>query len=148
MSPSVPSPEGASAYCPHCHLLADRDVPEGWPPVPTRCRHCRLVIGAGRARSEPSGAPGVRGTAAGVFSGQARRDAGEAPASPERVLAGIRSVARQTGERPDRLLMVDYQQVTVAEPDLPSLHDVFAAFGSWKAARRRAAEADADGLAG
>ena len=43
--------------------------------------------------------------------------------------------------------MVDYQQLSVGDPDLPPLRDVFAAFGSWKRARRRAAElaAGADG---
>ena len=28
--------------------------------------------------------------------------------------------------------MVDYQQIAAANPDLPQLSDVFAAFGSWK----------------
>ena len=36
--------------------------------------------------------------------------------------------------------MVDYQQLAVGDPELPPLRDVFAAFGSWKRARRRAAE--------
>jgi hypothetical protein len=35
--------------------------------------------------------------------------------------------------------MVDYQQRASADPDLPDLSEVFAAFGSWKRARREAA---------
>ena len=35
--------------------------------------------------------------------------------------------------------MVDYQQASVADRDLPPLRDVFAAFGNWKRARRHAA---------
>ena len=99
--------------------------------------------------AEASTGPGAKGTAAGVFSRRAKRagtNGGEA-ASPERVLAAIREVAESRGERPDRLLMVDYQQLAVADPGLPPLQDVFEAFGSWKTARRRAAElpVDADG---
>jgi hypothetical protein len=55
------------------------------------------------------------------------------------VLEGIREVARQVGERPERLLMVDYQQIAAADPGLPPLRDIFAAYGSWKGARRQAA---------
>jgi hypothetical protein len=104
-----------------------------------RCPHCHLLIGAGRGQAEPSGEPGTKGTAAGVFSRQAKRAGGGEPgAGPEEVLAGIREAARQLGELPERLLMVDYQQVAAADPDLPPLSDVFAAFGSWKGARREA----------
>ena len=35
--------------------------------------------------------------------------------------------------------MIDYQQRAVDDTDLPSLEDVFAAFGSWKQARRESA---------
>jgi len=129
------------AFCPHCHLVVDRDVVGGWPPLPRRCPHCRLLIGAGRGRSAPSGEPGAKGAAAGVFSRRAKRDASAPVASPERVLEAILAVAEEAGERPERLLMVDYQQLAMGRPDLPSLSDVFAAFGGWKTARRRAAEA-------
>jgi hypothetical protein len=37
--------------------------------------------------------------------------------------------------------MVDYQQYVAGNGDLPELADVFAAFGSWKRARREAAAA-------
>ncbi len=55
--------------------------------------------------------------------------------------AAIRAVAEQLGSRPERLLMVDYQQRASADNSLPGLGDVFAAFGSWKRARREAATA-------
>jgi hypothetical protein len=48
-------------------------------------------------------------------------------------------VADQLGSRPERLLMVDYQQRAMVDETLPELSDVFAAFGSWKRARREAA---------
>jgi hypothetical protein len=48
-------------------------------------------------------------------------------------------VAEEVGSRPERLLMVDYQQRTTDDDSLPPLSDVFAAYGSWKRARRAAA---------
>jgi hypothetical protein len=130
----------ADAFCPHCFLLVDQGVGKNWPQVPTRCPHCRLLIGAGRARQTPTATPGARGTAAGVFAHRAkRRDGSEA--SPDEVRAAICAVAEQLGSRPERLLMVDYQQRASADNTLPGLGDVFAAFGSWKRARREAAGA-------
>ena len=134
--------EITGAYCPHCHLLVETGVRSPWPAVPVRCAHCQLLIGAGRARSKPSGEPGAKGTAAGVFSRQAKRnDDSEETKSPAEVLEAIRTVAGSMGERPERLLMVDYQQLAVVDPGIALLRDVFAAFGSWKSARRQAAEA-------
>jgi hypothetical protein len=49
-------------------------------------------------------------------------------------------VAKTTGARPERLLMVDYQQETAEDTSLPGLADVFAVYGSWKRARRAAAD--------
>lgn len=130
----------AEAYCPHCFLLVESDVAGPWPPAPARCPHCKLMIGPGRARSTPEAAPGARGTAAGVFAQQARDATVEADdGSPDRVRAAIRSVAETLGSRPERLLMVDYQQRAAKDGDLPSLTEVFAAFGSWKRARRESA---------
>ena len=128
------------AYCPHCFLLVESDVREDWPPAPTRCPHCRLLIGEGRSKATPDANPGARGTAAGVFAHRARRDGDRDPASAEDVCEAIRMVARELGARPERLLMVDYQQHTAGNPELPELSDVFAAFGSWKRARREAAD--------
>jgi hypothetical protein len=128
------------AYCPHCFLLIENDVAEDWPPEPTRCPHCRLLIGEGRAKETADANPGARGTAAGVFAHRARRGDKD-PASAEDVCEAIRTVARELGARPERLLMVDYQQHASADPSLPELSDVFAAYGSWKRARREAAAA-------
>jgi hypothetical protein len=132
--------ETTDAYCPHCFLLVEEKVHGEWPVAPTRCPHCRLMIGMGRARPTPAANPGARGTAAGVFAHQAkRRD--ESDVSPDEVRAAIRAVAEQLGSRPERLLMVDYQQRASHDKNLPGLSDVFAAFGSWKRARREAATA-------
>ena len=131
----------SEAYCPHCFLLVASDARGAWPPQPARCPHCKLMIGPGRARDSADAAPGARGTAAGVFAQQARegRDDETTEVSPDRVRAAIRRVAEVTGARPERLLMVDYQQRAAKDKNLPSLSAVFAAFGSWKKARRESA---------
>jgi hypothetical protein len=100
------------------------------------------MIGPGRARETSDAQPGARGTAAGVFAQQARdgRDA-DAVVEPDRVRQAIRTVAEKTGSRPERLLMVDYQQRAAKDKSLPNLSEVFAAFGSWKRARRESAHA-------
>jgi hypothetical protein len=126
------------AYCPHCFLLIEKDVTPDWPPQPTRCPHCRLLVGEGRSKATADANPGARGTAAGVFAHRAKRDDKD-PASAEDVCEAIRTVARELGSRPERLLMVDYQQYASSDPSLPELSDVFTAFGSWKRARREAA---------
>ena len=128
------------AFCPHCHLLIERKVGEDWPQEPLRCPHCRLLVGTGRARPTPSAEPGARGSAAGVFAHEAKRAGGEPDASKEDVRKAIRQVAEDAGQRPERLLMVDYQQRASDDDALPALSDVFAAYGSWKRARRAAAE--------
>src|SRR5918997_1524213 len=123
------------AYCPHCHLLIDRKVGEDWPPDPLRCRHCRLLVGTGRARPTPAAEPGARGSAAGVFAHEAKRNGKQRQASSDEVCEAIREVAAEMGARPERLLMVDYQQRVSDDDRLPALSDVFGAFGSWKRAR-------------
>ena len=136
------STEEAQAYCPHCFLLVESGVAGAWPPQPTRCRHCRLMIGPGRARPTAQANPGARGTAAGVFAQQAKNaDDGGEHASAEAVQDAIRNVAGRLGFQPERLLMVDYQQEAATDDTLPTLTDVFACFGSWKRARREAAAA-------
>ena len=127
------------AYCPHCHLLIEEKVVSGWPPEPLRCPHCRLLVGVGRARPTPAAEPGARGSAAGVFAHEAKRSDGEVEADSDEVREAICRVAEEFGSRPERLLMVDYQQRATGDDSLPSLSDVFAAFGSWKRARRAAA---------
>jgi hypothetical protein len=102
------------------------------------------MIGIGRARDAGDGAPGARGAAAGVFAREAQRgDDTDEHASPDDVCEGIRTVARELGSPPERLLMVDYQQRAASDTGLPALTDVFAAFGTWKRARREAAAAAA-----
>jgi hypothetical protein len=132
-------PTAGDAYCPHCHLLIERKVGDDWPEEPQRCPHCRLLVGAGRARPTPAAEPGARGSAAGVFAHEAKRAGGESSSTKAEVCQAIRDVAEEVGSRPERLLMVDYQQRAADDYDLPSLSDVFAAFGSWKRARRAAA---------
>jgi hypothetical protein len=127
------------AYCPHCHLLIERKVGKEWPREPLRCPHCRLLVGSGRARPTPSAEPGARGSAAGVFAHEAKRAGGDSSASKKEVCDAIRAVADAVGARPERLLMVDYQQRVSDHDDLPGLSEVFAAYGSWKRARRAAA---------
>lgn len=127
------------AYCPHCFLLVEKDVKGDWPADATRCPHCRLLIGPGRARPTAEANPGARGSAAGVFAHQAKRDDDGSGATADQVREAICKVAGDLGCRPERLLMVDYQQRASADDALPTLSDVFAAFGSWKRARREAA---------
>jgi hypothetical protein len=137
-SAAKPAEDG---YCPHCHLLVERRVGTDWPRDPLRCPHCRLLVGVGRGRPTPSAEPGARGSAAGVFAHEAKRSGGEGEASKSDVRKAIRQVAEDEGQRPERLLMVDYQQHVTDDDELPSLSDVFAAYGSWKRARRAAADA-------
>jgi hypothetical protein len=118
-----------------------RRVGEDWPTEPLRCPHCRLLVGVGRGRPTPSAEPGARGSAAGVFAHEAKRAGGDGEASKSEVRKAIRQVAEDEGQRPERLLMVDYQQRVADDDELPALADVFAAYGSWKRARRAAADA-------
>ena len=129
----------ADAYCPHCHLLIDKKVGEDWPEAPQRCPHCRLLVGIGRARPTPAAEPGARGSAAGVFAHEAKRSTDVPTATKDEVCSAIREVAEEVGSRPERLLMVDYQQRVSDDDSMPPLSDVFAAYGSWKRARRAAA---------
>jgi hypothetical protein len=129
----------SDAYCPHCHLLIEKKAGDDWPEEPLRCPHCRLLVGAGRARPTPAAEPGARGSAAGVFAHEAKRAGGDSSATKSEVRQAICDVADQVGSRPERLLMVDYQQRASDDDSLPSLGDVFATYGSWKRARRAAA---------
>jgi len=115
-------------------------VGEDWPKKPLRCPHCRLLVGVGRGRPTPSAEPGARGSAAGVFAHEAKRAGGDGESTKGEVRQAIRDVAEDTGQRPERLLMVDYQQRAADDDELPALSDVFAAYGSWKRARRAAAD--------
>jgi hypothetical protein len=131
--------QATDAYCPHCHLLIERKVGKKWPREPIRCPHCRLLVGTGRARPTAAAEPGARGSAAGVFAHEAKRSGSDSEASDAEICAAIRNVADRLGARPERLLMVDYQQCASDDSDLPALSAVFGAYGSWKRARRAAA---------
>jgi hypothetical protein len=133
--------EARDAYCPHCHLLIERGVEPAWPPQPMRCPHCRLLVGQGRSRPTPAAEPGARGSAAGVFAHEAKRQGSDEEFTDDQVCEAIRNVADELGARPERLLMVDYQQRASDDSDLPPLSAVFGAYGSWKRARRAAAAA-------
>jgi hypothetical protein len=74
-----------------------------------------------------------------VFAHEAKRAGADRRVSKPRICRAIRDVAEATGARPERLLMVDYQQRASDDEGLPALGEVFAAFGSWKRARRAAA---------
>jgi hypothetical protein len=74
-----------------------------------------------------------------VFAHEAKRSGADSDATKDDVCQAIRDVADAVGSRPERLLMVDYQQRASDDDALPSLSDVFAAYGSWKRARRAAA---------
>lgn len=131
----APKQGKSDAYCPHCQLLMEKRTGEGWPRRPTRCPHCSLMVGSGRARTAPSGEPGARGTAAGIFAQRAKRAAADSRASTREIANAIRAVATDLGIRPQRLLMVDYEQRAAKDGNLPPLRDVLAAYGSWKRAR-------------
>ena len=120
--------------------MIERRAGDEWPKEPLRCPHCRLLVGIGRARPTPSAEPGARGSAAGVFAHEAKRAGGNGEGSQDDVRRAIRKVAEDVGQRPERLLMVDYQQRASDDEELPSLSEVFSAYGSWKRARRAAAE--------
>src|SRR3954462_298095 len=91
------------AYCPHCFLLVEQEVKGDWPPDPTRCPHCRLLIGPGRGKETADANPGARGSAAGVFAHQAKREDGENDVTQDEVREAIRTVADELGSRPERL---------------------------------------------
>jgi hypothetical protein len=74
-----------------------------------------------------------------VFAHEAKRSGADQEASSDDVTSAIRRVAERLGARPERLLMVDYQQCASEDESLPALSDVFAAYGGWKRARRAAA---------
>jgi hypothetical protein len=131
------------AYCPHCALVLAEEAAFPFPHAAMRCRHCRLVVGPGRGRSEPLAAAGARGAAAGRYASEARRAAADAArggaadaTDDERdgMARAVRAVADDLGRRTGQVTLIDYQERAELRGDLPPLADVIAAFGTWKAA--------------
>ena len=122
--------------CPHCASTLGAEATVG----PVRCGECRLIVGAGRAvpDAQKTGRPGV-GSASGHVASHARRTEADA-VEPEKILAALRETASSLGVRVDTLRMIDYRRAVHAGRGGPSLPEVMAAFGGWKAARDAAAQ--------
>ena len=135
-------------YCPHCSRPFGESDVEPAPQKPTRCKHCRLLVGAGRGRPEPD--RGQPGAAAGLIANEARRaeshgvddDVGRARAS-----AALVYVASRIGVSPDRLTLTVYREQLPHEDSLPTVTDIIQAFGSWKVAQDEALELRKSGRA-
>jgi len=106
-----------------------------------RCPHCRLIIGAGRARAEAcdDGDARSRGSAAGVLANAARRAQSE-PGGIEEITAALRKSATEMGCAVERLRMLDYQHQWERDQAMPELSAVLATYSTWKAARTAATE--------
>lgn len=126
------------AYCPHCSLVLAESVSLPFPPAPIRCRHCRLVVGAGRAREAPEPVPGARGAAAGRYASEARRAGTGGDLDEEALIEAVRAVAGELGCRPGQVAMLDYRERSENDQQLPPLADLLAAFGTWKRVLARA----------
>lgn len=119
------------------------DVTIPYPPQSQRCRHCKLVVGPGRAREVPDAPSGARGAAAGRLASEARRMAdSDADVDREALAVALRDVAKELGRRPGQVSLVDYQQRWEARNDLPSLAQLIGAFGTWKSALAAASRSD------
>ncbi|HYF24803.1 MAG TPA: hypothetical protein VD931_03605 [Baekduia sp.] len=124
-----------TVFCPHCSMPFAEDVPLPFPPQSQRCRHCKLVVGPGRAREVPDAPSGARGAAAGRLASEARRLAdSDGDFDRDALTRALRDVATELGRRPGQVSLVDYQQRWEARDDLPSLTTIIGAFGSWKSA--------------
>src|SRR4051794_35545658 len=128
-----------TVYCPHCSRpFAESDI-EPAPLKPMRCKHCRLLVGAGRGRPEPD--RGQPGAAAGLIANEARRAEtvdGDDDVVRARASAAIVYVASRMGVSPDRLTLTVYREQLPSEKSLPSVSQVVQAFGSWKRAQDEA----------
>lgn len=129
--------------CPHCRTTVDGDETP-WPPTPTRCAACALVIGAGRAVLVDGEDARARShsSAAGTLAARARREArldDGPPASPESIERSLTSVAEVVGTPVARLRMLDYESASLE--GLVPLQAIIARHGSWKTARAAVAAA-------
>lgn len=131
----------AIACCPHCLLPMSDDAGPGFPLQAMRCPSCRLAVAPGRAKlGDTSSQAAGSGAAAGVLKNAARR-ADEDAANPQEVSDALLFAAGKLGTSILRLRMLDYEYLTRAHTDLPSVGTVLATHGSWKRARREVDDA-------
>ncbi|MCW2959035.1 MAG: hypothetical protein JWP18_1838 [Solirubrobacterales bacterium] len=130
------------ACCPHCLLPMSDDAGPGYPTEYMRCPNCRLAVAPGRAKlgGDTSSQAVGSGAAAGVLKNAARR-ADEAATTPQEVSDALLFAAGKLGTSVLRLRMLDYEYLTRAHTDLPSVGTVLATHGSWKRARREVDDA-------
>ena len=122
-------------WCPHCTTpLPDYDPVRG-----SRCKQCRLVVGAGRALGT-SPATSLNG---GFMANSARREAAD-PLPRNEVLLALHTVAADIGCLVQKLRMTDYDSAQRAGAVGPTLAEVLATFQTWKHARRQAASSEPD----
>ncbi len=126
----------AAALCPHCSSRMGFSTPG--PATTARCPACRLIVAAGRAVDAGQVEAHGRSSAAGAALNAARRHAAD-PIDPDAVTEAIRACARELGVAPQRLRMLDYQDRCVGSTR-PTLAQIVATSGSWKAACRRSAD--------
>lgn len=119
----------STTFCPHCggEMLTYDHARGG------RCTSCRLVVGPGRARTEPL--DDVR--SGGFVANAARREDAE-PVPQALAFVALRAVAADVGCTVERLRMTDYDQAIRNGAVGPSVAQVLATFDTWKAARSAA----------
>jgi hypothetical protein len=125
-------------YCPHCSRPFTEASAGPAPAEPSRCPHCRLLVGAGRGRRTPD--RGQPGAAAGLIANEARRAAGDSHDDVDRAraAAALVYVSSRLGVSPDRLTLTVYREQLANESSLPSVSQIVQAFGSWKGAQDEA----------
>jgi len=116
-------------YCPHCggEMRMHDDRTGG------RCLNCRLVVGAGRARTEPL----VDVRSGGFMANAARREEAE-PVAKAGAFVALRALAAELGCAVERLRMTDYDKAIRGGAPGPSVAEVLATFDTWKVARAAA----------
>jgi hypothetical protein len=127
----------APLYCPHCSRPFAEAEAGPAPRHPTRCPHCKLLVGAGRGRRTPD--RGQPGAAAGLIANEARRaESDGTEVDRARASAALVYVASQLGVSPDRLTLTVYREQLPGEQSLPTVRQIVQAFGSWKRAQDEA----------
>ena len=129
--------------CPHCRTAIE-DASAPWPPQPSRCPDCALVIGAGRAVEIDGVDDRARShsSAAGTLAARARREARNGdvePGDPQAIADSLCAVAERLETPVARLRMLDYEHAP--DEGLVPLQAIIARHGSWKTARAEVAAA-------